>query len=412
MLIKILLSLFLILSSYSFGSGGSIYTRYGIGDLYFSNSAFKLSMGGVGTSLLTLKEINTNNPATIFNIKNTKFGAGVQTRLSFIEDGIDNALYSSTDFSGFNIAFPVKQSWGMSFIFGMNPYSIVNYEVIREKEGSSGNLDETFEGYGGLSKLFIGASYLLPLDFAFGATFDYYTGHIEYKSTLEFNDGSDLTNAFFVNEFKYKGLGTTLGLESPNLADLFDSEAIEEIRFGAAYEISGRINTDTALIGVTSLGESTFKSDEVFTKIPAKLSVGLNIFALEKYLIVFDYLHQPWSKFEQNGVKSSNLRDLTRYSFGFQIGEKSKRFATFWEQIKFRGGLSYEQSQYQINGEGIDQIGFHTGISFPLGLENSVDVGLMYGIRGTTDSNLIKENIFQASVSLNFGELWFIRREL
>ncbi len=41
-----------------------------------------------------------------------------------------------------------------------------------------------------------------------------------------------------------------------------------------------------------------------------------------------------------------------------------------------------------------------------------MDIGLMYGIRGTKDSNLAKENIFQASFSLNFGELWFVRREL
>ena len=80
-----------------FGSGGSIYTRYGIGDLYFSNSAFKLSMGGVGTSLITMNEVNINNPASLFNVKNTRFNAGMVTNLSYIDDGLENALYSNID---------------------------------------------------------------------------------------------------------------------------------------------------------------------------------------------------------------------------------------------------------------------------------------------------------------------------
>jgi hypothetical protein len=396
-----------------FVQGGYIYTRYVIGDLNFLNSAFKLSMGSVGTSLITMNEVNINNPASLHNVKNTRFGAGLNTNISYIDDGLENALYSNTQFSGFNIAFPIKETMGISFMIGMNPYSTVNYDVsVSGKEVGTYIIDETFVGSGGMSKLFFGTSYLLPLDFAIGATFDYYTGHIEYSSSIDYKNNADLTDSYFINEYKYKGLGTTIGIQSPNIANLFESNTFNDIRFGIAYEMSGDINTDTALIGVTSLGDNAFESNEVFTKIPEKVSVGLNILVNENYLIVADYLHQSWSKYELNRVKSSDLRDLSRYSIGFQVGEQSKRFASFWELIKYRGGLSYEQSQYKINGEGINQIGFHAGISFPLGMENTIDVGLMYGIRGTKDSNLTKENIFLASFSLNFGELWFVRREL
>ncbi len=68
-------------------------------------------------------------------------------------------------------------------------------------------------------------------------------------------------------------------------------------------------------------------------------------------------------------------------------------------------------TQYTFKGEDINQFGVHTGISFPLGFDNSIDVGLMYGIRGTTNQNLLKENIFQATFSVNFGELWFVRQD-
>lgn len=395
------------------GTGGSIYTRFGIGDLHFANSAFKLSMGGVGTSLITINEVNINNPASLFSVKNTRFNAGLVTNISFIDDGLENALYSNTQFSGFNIAFPLKETLGISFMLGMNPYSTVNYEVnVTGKEEGDYLIDEKFIGSGGISKLFFGTSYLLPFDFAIGATFDYYTGHIEYRSSVDYRDNPDLTNSLFINEFKYKGLGTTLGIESPNIAKFFENESINDIRFGVAYEMSGNINTDTALIGVTSFGENTFETSEVFTKIPGKFSAGMNILVNENYLIAADYIFQSWSKYQVNGVKSKNLRDLSRFSIGFQIGNQSKRYASFWELIKYRGGLSFEQSQYQINGEGINQIGFHAGLSFPVGLENTIDIGLMYGIRGTKDSNLTKENIFETSITINLGELWFVRREL
>lgn len=395
------------------GTGGSIYTRFGIGDLHFANSAFKLSMGGVGTSLITINEVNINNPASLFSVKNTRFNAGLVTNISFIDDGLENALYSNTQFSGFNIAFPLKETLGISFMLGMNPYSTVNYEVnVTGKEEGDYLIDEKFIGSGGISKLFFGTSYLLPFDFAIGATLDYYTGHIEYRSSVDYRDNPDLTNSLFINEFKYKGLGTTLGIESPNIAKFFENESINDVRFGVAYEMSGNINTDTALIGVTSFGDNTFETSEVFTKIPGKFSAGLNILVNENYLIAADYIFQSWSKYQVNGVKSKNLRDLSRFSIGFQIGNQSKRYASFWELIKYRGGLSFEQSQYQINGEGINQIGFHAGLSFPVGLENTIDIGLMYGIRGTKDSNLIKENIFETSITVNLGELWFVRREL
>jgi hypothetical protein len=402
----------LIITTQLFASGGSLYTRYGIGDLNHSGSAIQLSLGGLGIALNDSRYINTHNPATLFDIKDTRFGAGVSSNTSFLNDGVTDATYSHVKFSGFHIAFPIKESLGMGFILGMAPYSVTNYNVINSVNSSIGdNFDETFEGAGGISKVFLGVSYLLPADIAFGATFDYYTGNVQYKSSYSYVDSSGLFDSYFIDEYKYKGLGVTLGLESPDLSKVFGINEITNFRLGATYEISGAINTTNSVLARTTIGDKIFKSSDIETNLPAKLGIGLNLTLSDKYLLILDYLYQPWSKYEQNNQKSEYLRDLTRYSLGFELGQQTKRFATFWELVKFRGGLSYEQSQYEIGVEGINQIGFHTGISIPLGLENSIDIGLMYGIRGTTDFNLLKENILQASFSLNFGELWFVRRE-
>ena len=81
--------------------------------------------------------------------------------------------------------------------------------------------------------------------------------------------------------------------------------------------------------------------------------------------------------------------------------------STSWEQIKWRLGLSYELTQYIINNTDITQFSATAGVSFPLGLGNSFDLGLEFALRGTTESNLIKENFYRVNIGISFGELWF-----
>ncbi|MCB9206610.1 MAG: hypothetical protein H6610_05285 [Ignavibacteriales bacterium] len=404
--------LFVSISSTIFASGGSLYSRYGLGDLFYSASARQLSLGGMTNSLSFGNYVNINNPASMFEIKETRFGAGINTNISYLDDGLNNALYSNVKFSGFHIAFPIQEDYGSSFFIGLTPYSNVNYEVNNTAlDLNSESYEEKFVGSGGISKIFFGASFVLPYDIAIGTSFNYLTGNLQYSTTFTYASTSNLYDSYFTSEYKYKGIGGSFGIISPDFSKLLNLKDISDLRLSLSYELYGNVNTDTTLIGNTSLGEKVFSSGLVKTKIPQKLGIALNVNISEYYILVLDYVYQPWSKFDQNGIKFNNLRDLSRYSIGFEIGEQSKRFATFWELIKYRGGLSYESSQYQFGNTGIDQLGFHAGLAFPLGLDNTIDIGFMYGIRGTKDFNLLKENIFEISVSLNFGELWFIRRE-
>ncbi|MEE9429885.1 MAG: hypothetical protein V3V16_02525, partial [Melioribacteraceae bacterium] len=244
-----------------------------------------------------------------------------------------------------------------------------------------------------------------------GATFEYYTGNTQYSSNIDFNSSSKLLNSTFNTSYNYKGLGTTLGILSPDFAKLFTINNLSDFRFGATFSTIGKLNTDSSFTALTSIGENKIKYGSSKTKLPSTLGFGLSFKYNGNYLFSLNYLNQNWSKFERNGVVQANLQDLKKYSFGVEYSKELKKFGSFWELVKYRGGLSFEQSQFAINGNGIDQLGFHAGISFPLGISNSIDFGLMYGVRGTTENNLLKENIIQASVSLNFGELWFVRRE-
>jgi hypothetical protein len=305
---KLVIAICLFAMNLTFATGGSLYSRYGIGDLFNYTTSHQLGIGGLGVSIISSKYLNIANPASVYNIKNTQFGAGVLTTTAAIDDGFNHAVYSNVKFSGFHIAFPIKESLGMGFLLGIQPYSTIKYDVINiVNVGTDQEVEERFDGSGGISKIFFGISALIPFDIAVGATFDYYTGNVEYRSSYIYNESTDLFNSLYVNEYKYKGLGTTIGLESPDLSQYLNIEEISNLRIGASYEISGPINTDTAIVVRTSIGENTFESDRFTTKIPQKLAAGLNFTINNKYLVVLDYLYQPWSNFEHNGLISDDL---------------------------------------------------------------------------------------------------------
>lgn len=407
------LKIFLLIISFGniFASGGTIYTRYGVGDLYYYNTAAKLSLGSVGTAILSNDLINLNNPAAWGAITDTKLGLNLLTNLSSISSEASSANFSEVKFAGFQLGMPVERDLGIGFVFGLTPYSTINYDISNKfLEGQENSYIQDFKGTGGLSKIFFGFSTLLPLNFSFGATFEYYTGNSKYDTQIVYDDSSDFSDSYFTSEMKYKGLGSTIGILTPNLSNVFGSENIKNLRLGLSYEFGSKLNTDSSSYATTSLGKKIFGSKSFKSEIPAKLSAGLYL-SFSKFNIIIDYLNQPWSEFTQNDNKMENLKDLNRYSFGVEYDQQVKKFATFWELVKYRFGLSYEQSQYKFYGEEINQFAVHSGISFPLGTENSIDLGLMYGIRGTTKNSLLKENIFQASFSINFGELWFVRQD-
>jgi len=85
--------------------------------------------------------------------------------------------------------------------------------------------------------------------------------------------------------------------------------------------------------------------------------------------------------------------------------------STFWEQMVWRAGLSFEQTQYQINGTGINQYSVGGGFGLPMGSENSLDISIQYSTRGTTESNLLKEDRITLNLGFSLGEVWFIRQE-
>jgi long-subunit fatty acid transport protein len=391
---------------------GSAYSRYGIGDLDYGYSAKMLSIGDLGVTQLDPDHIVITNPAGWAALTRTRAEFSIGYKGLNVSNSSNQFFSSETEFKGFTIGFPVSQDYGIGFVMGLVPFSRVSYSSIGSLQSSDPNIPSyqvTYEGSGGLSKLFLGSSVKLPFGFLGGATLDYYFGNINYYSKINFSDDVTYINTSFSNDHRATGFGTTLGLISPNLADAFELNSFTDFRIGFSFNYISDLNADTLLTSTsnTLVDTSSFSSTKI--SIPPRLNGGISFVLSNMYKFNLDYEYQPWSDFKLGDVKSQNLRNAQKFSTAFEYIPIRRAGMSLWEQMVWRAGLSYEETQYKFNGQGINQYSVFGGFSFPMGIENTIDLGIEYGIRGTEDNNLLKENFVKLYLGISLGELWFLR---
>ncbi|MCL5029739.1 MAG: outer membrane protein transport protein [Bacteroidetes bacterium] len=413
LIIKILSIILFVSQIVIYGQNGSSYSRIGIGDILYSYSASELAIGQLGSSLTYSSSINIVNPASWTGINRTRFETSISYSGLYISDNNSKQFNGKAQFSGFTLAFPISDSNGIGLALGLVPYSMVSYKVLGNENylpATNDSYQVTYQGQGGLSKTFIGASYKLPFDLNIGASLEYYFGSLDYTSNASFTNTSDIST-LYKRSYQPNGLGTTFGIITPDLSKLFHSQSVSNLRLGLSLNYISTLSTDTLLTSTSAVRTDTIGEGTTQMKIPLRLTAGLSFALDQKYIFSFDAATQAWSQYSFNGIQSSDLRNALKLSAGFEFRPKVDIGTTAWEQIIWRAGFSYEQTQYQINNVGINQFSVSGGFSYPLSYANTLDIAVQYSTRGTKQSGLIKENMFKLNFGLSLGELWFLRHE-
>lgn len=408
--IKILL-LIVIFQNIIFASGGSIYSRYGFGELRYSFSARRIGFGELGFSIADREFLSNINPASWSQLGLTRFETGLYVNSINYTSSQKDVFKSNAIFNGLMLGFPIDRSNGISFVTGLTPYSNVGYEVLSSE--SSNLVPEhtvTYIGEGGLNKLFFGSSVKLPYDFAIGASFDYYLGEINNNSDIVFSDTLGFHDATFKRQFSYHGIGYTFGLITGDISKIFGESLFKDLKIGFTISPAIKLSADSSSTYVSIIGTYSASSGSIKSKLPLRFGIGASFKISDNYQFTLDYLTQKMSEYELGNVKSNNLQDLSKYSFGVEYHPTAK-FNDYWSLIMLRGGISYEKTPYIFNGESINQLSFYGGCSLPISYENSLDIAFQFAKRGTTNKNLLQENIYRLTFSLSLGELWFVRIE-
>lgn len=409
--IKILL-LTLSLQSLLFAGGGSVYTRYGLGEFKYSFSARRFGMGELGYSVADRDFVSSLNPASWTKISFTRFETGLSVDASTQNSASSKSVFNSyASFKGLIFGFPISRDNGIAFVSGIVPYTNVSYQVLSsEVSDLVPEHQVTYTGEGGISKLFFGSSYNLPFGFSLGLSFDYYNGRINNNTEIVFGDSTTYHDATFKRQFNYHGIGMTAGLISGDISKLFGASDFKEFRVGFSLSPQVSLSADSSSTYVSLIGTYDNVTGSIKSTLPMRLGIGASFQITDNYLFSLDFMHQPMSKFDLGGVKSNVLQDISKFSFGFEY-QPTARYNSFWGLVMLRAGLSYENTPYKFNGESINQTSVYAGCSLPLSWENTLDIGFQYGIRGTTNKNLLQEKVYKFNFSLSIGELWFIQTE-
>lgn len=410
---KLSIILVLLIAGTILPQGGSIYTRFGLGDLQYSYSARKLGMGELGISVADEDFVTSTNPAGWNRLTRTRIETGFLYFGNNIADNNSKNFYSNSKFSGFTIAFPASSIYGIGVAAGILPVTFVDYNVSQKVISNNSNINDyniNYQGEGGLSKIFIGSSYRLPFDLSIGATLEYYFGNLNYYSRINFPLGTG-SNSEYDRRYQIRGVSSTIGLISPDFLPKTETGSFSDLRLGLSFNLGSNSSTDTMLISSSSLRRDTVSIAEVDLKIPFTLATGASVLLNKNYLITLDYLFQPWKDLAINNSVLPNLRNAMKVSAGIEYKPSRVMGATFWQQVLVRIGASYEQTQYKFGNSGIDRISFAGGVSLPFSTGNTLDLGLEYYMRGTKENNLFKENGIRLSLGISLGEVWFLREE-
>lgn len=390
----------------------SPYSRFGLGDLKSQFSPVFNSLGGGGFAINDSKVINPFSPATYSSFESNSFlfSTGLNNELVNIESTNESQTLNNLSLSHITFGFPLTNKIGSSF--GIIPYSSVGYSMQSRDE--SYNADMLYNGDGGISKVYAGGSLELHKNLSVGANASYLFGGLNRRKKLEFDDET-IFNSRSNSQINVKGLFYEVGAifskqlkgDKSSISIAFNTSNTSEIKSKRSnlvetFEYSGEyeIVKDTFV-------NSVVKGDMI---LPRYTNFGLS-YTRDKWLFVFDYSTQNWSEYELLG-ESDSLVNSKRISGGFQFTPDISSVNQFYKRCHYRLGIALNTTPLQINNTQLEDKSISFGLGIPIKKNRSTyDLSIIFGKRGTTNDNLLKENYVKIGLNMSFEGIWFVKQK-
>jgi hypothetical protein len=412
--VNVLLFLVVLLGSFCETSlaanGGSAYSRFGIGDLRFFAGGRSAGMGGTSLALMGSGWLNRLNPAGLSSLSSTRLSGTFLYEGFKTTDGNQSSFLSTGSFGGAMVAFPISPQDGIALSAGFNPYSSVNYKIQIEQPFGGGTSKQNYFGEGGLSTALVGLSYTPTDSLHLGVSLNYLFGQIRSGATVGFGS-RDFSDVTYHRKTRADGFGATFGLIYNGLGRLVGSDRAGDFSVGAVFSTGTSLNATQENINSSPIGDDTLTSREGKIQIPVSGGVGIAWLLKEKVLLGADFLYQHWGDYQSFGVHPTEIRNSGRFSLGLEIQPSHGAGLSYWQRVAYRFGIYYLSSYYQVASTPINEVAFTAGLGLPISYDTSMDLAFEYGRRGTTDHQLLRDNILRFSITLNAGERWFVPSE-
>ncbi len=412
MIKNFLISSCLLLTLVSFSQEGtsSPYSFYGIGEARFNGNVESRSMGGI-SMIPDSTRINFQNPAGFANLKWTNFTIGASSNYTKQKSGTSNDVAQRTTLDYLALAVPLGK-FGAGF--GLIPNSSVGYKIENIYEDGSQN-NKRFNGWGGISRVFLGTGYRIMPNLSIGAT-AYYNFGIIHTNSVEFVPlvpiGSRELNENALSGFNFN-IGMMYQHKIKDKLSLYSSLYYTP-KSTLVSENQRTISTVTINSSFNYTNIDAFEPVTITTdyKLPQKWTLGLGIGDTKKWVIGAEVSVQDVGKLynEYNTADNVTYEKFEKYSIGGYFTPTTNPFFSYAKRITYRGGFVYEKTGLIVDSTSINDIGMTLGAGFPItGALSNLNLGLAFGKKGTTSNNLVQENYFILSIGFSLNDKWFVK---
>lgn len=423
----LLLALFVVADTQAQSiNDGSIYSRFGFGELRSNATSQSLGMGGGGTAMRGARYTNFANPASFADQILTSLGAGIAYESVSSTDAANNTgRLSSGTLNFVQFSFPLKaQKMGIGATFA--PYSVSRYRVRIENELIAPSTGDTtgytidYGGSGGLQRATLGFGMVAHKRLSIGIEGQAIFGTIDETQQTTF-DNADFQRSTLSTSTRYAGFGATIGLISTH-GNLLRKN--DQLTVGLTYTLPVTLNADRILTSGEPQERDTLATKVEGTfELPSTIAFGAAYQASAHFTLVADARFEPWSDFSGTlnlpgyspASTTNNIRNRARISSGVEwIPAGTDILARYTSRIGYRFGVFYDQSYISPSAtSSINSVGATMGLSLPTTVPGTrVDLNMEVGQRGTTDNGLVKDRFLKFGLNVNVGERWFLKRRL
>lgn len=366
--------------------------------------------------------INPSNPATYaeFDTLSFLFDMALYSESRTLNTIKEQESYNNAGIDYITFGLPVTKWWKTSM--GVIPYSNVAYEMVDEDNiPGVGNLEYNYEGSGAINRAYWGNAIRFGGKnyFALGANVNYLFGTTMDVQSVAFPDSIYYFYTKHTQSVNYHDIYFDFGAYY-NYEFGKDDEYV--LGLGAVYSLGQDINVESTQLSYTYILSSTgvdyIKDTLKFNEgldgsvgLPQNIGGGISFKKKNKYHIAADVEYQNWETFHINGVNDMKENSL-RVAVGGQFMPGGETVGSYWNWVRYRAGVYYNNSALQINETGINEVGITFGLGLPLRRSRStINLGLEIGNRGTTDNDLIQETFVNFTLGFSIYENWFIQRK-
>jgi len=394
------------------GNGGSVYSRFGIGDRGWTTSPELFGMGGTGLAVTPLGSVNDLNPATWAGLGKIRFSAGSLYQGYSTSDGTSSEYLAGMQFSGAAFAIPISPPNGVTFAAGVLPYSRVNYEIVSPESRAGLDYVMTYTGEGGISTAYAGVSVTPAAGLHLGARLEYLFGSLRYSMHQEFPT-SAYAGTKLVRAEHVRGFGSTMGAVFENLGPLFGLPEDRSLAVGVTFSPTTYPTAETERIYTYNASPSNAPPDssiegEADFRLPFVLAGGIS-YRSAGMLIAMDVRYQEWARGTFGTGDEVGLRNSTRISAGVEFFRNIDPNPASSRKTSYTFGVFHDGGYLEARNTAISENGLTAGISFPILGETRLSLAAGFSIRGTNDNLLQQDKIIRFSASLDISELWFQR---